>query len=89
MPSSDRALAAPRTRPAPTAGDPPHFPQVPACGKCGTDRFLTYDSYTPAERPPDGGVPPARTSYTCTRCGTVGGHDVPAAWRPPGWFYCT
>ncbi len=99
MPSSNGALTAPRTRPAPTQSSqiqqgptkeiPTPQARVPSCPQCGTDNFLTYSSYLPTAEAPDGGTEPARAFYTCTRCGTAGGHEVPAGWRPPGWFYCT
>ncbi len=89
MPSSNGALTAPRTRPAPLQSTPSPQAQVPSCPKCGTDSFLTYSSYLPAEQTPDGELGPAHSFYTCTRCGTARGHEVPSGWRPAGWFYCT
>lgn len=61
---------------------------LPFCETCGTDEFLLYEYFTPARTLPGGRVAtPPSVSYTCTQCGGFSGHDVPANWAPPSWFW--
>lgn len=62
-------------------------PQVPFCADCGTDQFLILESYAPRRILPGGSVRQANVSYTCGQCDQFSGHEVPADWEPPGWFW--
>lgn len=60
----------------------------PQCQHCRTDSFLIYEEYVPLRiNPRTRHVSAASASYVCSRCGEVGGHDVPGDWTPPGWHW--
>lgn len=70
------------------AGESIRSAATPRCGHCGTDAFLIYEEYVPLRVNPQGRrTSPASASYVCSRCGEVGGHDVPGDWAPPGWLW--
>lgn len=75
-----------------TAGGPaaqpaPQASSVPVCVHCGTDQYLIVEEFTPQRLLPDGRNVAASASYSCSRCGYFGGHEVPASWTPVGWFW--
>lgn len=62
-------------------------PQVPWCRRCGTDEYLIWENYVPPRLLPTGALQPANISYTCSSCEQFSGHEVPASWVPPDWFW--
>jgi len=65
----------------------PDVPTAPDCRQCGTDQYLIVEEFTPLRLLPDGQPVPANASYSCSRCGSFSGHEVPDSWRPAGWFW--
>ncbi|MBG6226069.1 transposase-like protein [Arthrobacter sp. CAN_A2] len=59
---------------------------VPVCLACGSDDALVYSTYSEQVILPNGRTRHARARYCCARCGRSRDHEVPASWRPPGWF---
>lgn len=62
---------------------------APVCLTCGSDDALVYSTYSEQVVLPNGRTRHARARYCCARCGRSRDHEVPAGWRPPGWFWCT
>ncbi|MHA7238706.1 hypothetical protein [Arthrobacter sp. TMS1-12-1] len=62
---------------------------TPICLSCGRDDALVYTTYSEQVILPNGRTRHARITYCCARCGRSRDHEVPASWRPPGWFWCT
>ncbi|MHA7282841.1 hypothetical protein [Arthrobacter sp. TMS2-4] len=62
---------------------------IPVCMACGSDDALVYSTFSEQTVLPNGCTRYARAEYCCARCGRSRGHEVPANWRPPGWFWCT
>lgn len=57
---------------------------APWCRECGSDEFISIESFTPADSPGEG---LGEITYHCTMCGGFSGHAVPANWTLPGWYY--
>lgn len=62
---------------------------VPVCLTCGSDDALVHSTFSEQVVLPNGRIRHARARYCCARCGRSRDHEVPASWRPPGWFWCT
>jgi 5-methylcytosine-specific restriction endonuclease McrA len=65
----------------------PDVPTAPYCQHCGTNQYLIVEEFTPLRLLPDGQRVPANASYSCSRCGSFSGHEVPDSWTPVGWFW--
>lgn len=65
----------------------PTSARVPFCNNCDTAKYLQYEEFVPFQILPSGRVRPGSVNYTCMRCGEFSGHNPPAAWEPPGWFW--
>lgn len=70
-----------------SAQSSPDVPNAPDCQSCGTDQFLIVEEFTPYRLLPGGQRIPATASYSCSRCGSFSGHEVPDSWAPVGWFW--
>lgn len=62
--------------------------EAPSCPVCRTDDYLIFEEFVPARQADHStDLLPASASYTCSECGAFNAHAVPAAWRPPQWFW--
>ncbi|MBG6179295.1 hypothetical protein [Arthrobacter sp. CAN_A1] len=76
-----------RTR-APAGAVRERDPGLPWCTACDTGEFLIYEDFVPARlaaREDESHA--ACVSYSCSVCGRFNGHEVPALWNPPNWFW--
>lgn len=82
------SLSRDRIGPGPVAFRQRDAVSEPFCENCGTDEYLLYEDFAPARTLPGGrSAGRASVSYSCTQCGGFSGHDVPATWAPPNWFW--
>ena len=66
----------------------PEHGEEPTCSGCHSSEYLIFEEFIPARQADHSTelLPPS-VSYTCSECGTFNAHTVPAAWRPPQWFW--
>ena len=62
--------------------------EEPSCPGCHSTEYLIFEEFVPARQADHSmDLLPASVSYTCSECGGFNAHTVPAAWRPPQWFW--